>query len=750
MIRKSNPVNHFYRLGLCILFLTIITLVIAAPVKAEGPVRFFGYVVEENGIPVQNCCVTVNSGGQEGYFFKNTQTDNRGYYELILPFYPSYEFFVEGRDCGNPYSFKYIPEKNTVTVDKPGEMQVDFKLRPGANILIHAYDNNGNFLRNKDFQEKTFGEVFALNPEGLPHYAVYHPIHDSSSILGRQLKGDVDLAIPAFVIPPQTKYDIYALWEVPEFGKIILSADNGGKGYSLDKQGEELVLNFNYEAAKSKTAALQRDLDLLQSQGYAITGSIRDGLASGISHLTAAEKILESSEDMKSAVRELNLSLKNTLLAHEQLNMGKAQADIEKYRKGNIKIRVVDGVGKPIGGCSIVFRQTGHDFVFSAVPMRPEYANTMKEAGINRTFAGFGFGTIEPEPGRFDWSSADGQINSPLREGFELTPNLGWLFFHGWGDDREINCPRYLDGMSFEDVKKTVYNHMYATAHRYKGKIDIWNALFEICPTWSNEFNWTWNQKLEIFKAAAWAIKAADPEAKILSKDAALPYMRHMGWSCYEPAALDKTANWIPFSEFIALAGEKQIPIDIIALELPSSGVDMYQTGIPNIHPALDMTYLSALLDDYARFNKSIFIMDYHVPSTQAEGSCWWHKPWDEQVQAEYAEKSYTIAFSKPLVQGIEWGTGIDDGLAAEHGSLSSGLLYADFKPKPAYFTLKKLIDSWTTTGTGKTDKEGKFNLRGFAGDYDLVLKTPGGRTREMKIHINEQFDSEMTVKISR
>jgi len=717
--------------------------------SAEQSIKLFGYITEDADAPVRNSCVTVNYSDQSGASFKNTHTDENGYYELTVPYHSSFEFFVEGRECSDPYLFNYIPKKKTVFVDKPADVQVDFRLKPGANIIIHAYDSNGNLLRNKDFEEVTLGEVFATNPDDLPHYAVYYPIQDSYSIsIGS--KGNIDLAIPAFIVLPQTPYKIHILWEVPEFGKVILSADNEGEGYSLESKGEELILNFNYEVAKSRVAMLQRDHDLLKSQDYNISSSVVDGLNLGKEHLEIAEQYLveDSDPDMKNVVEELNLSLKHSLLALEQLYLNRAETDIEKYRKGAAKIKVVGEAGEPVGDCSISFKQTSHDFLFASRLVNRRYVELLKLAGINCTNSDSFYGKVEPELGRFEWGSWDNDVKDKLDDCFKLIGNLGWLFFHGWGNTRDLACPRYLDDMSFQEVKEAVYNHMYKIANRYNGKIDIWNAIYETCGAWANAFNWTWNQKLEIFKAATSAIKTANPEARILSKDYGLPYTRYMSWDCYEPADLDTEAGWIPFSEFITLATEKQIPVDIIGLEMPGSGVDMYQTGSPNIHPALDLVFISTLLDQYSKFDKSIFILGYKVPSIQVEGSCWWHRPWDEQTQAEYVEQVYTIAFGKPLVKGIQW-EGVADDPTHSHGAISSGLLDADFSPKPAYFALKNLINSWRTDVTGKTDGQGEFEFRGFAGDYEMSLDTPEGRSFETIIHINEQQTNEITIEFT-
>jgi len=68
-------------------------------------------------------------------------------------------------------------------------------------------------------------------------------------------------------------------------------------------------------------------------------------------------------------------------------------------------------------------------------------------------------------------------------------------------------------------------------------------------------------------------------------------------------------------------------------------------------------------------------------------------------------------------------------------------------KPKPAYSTLKNLINSRTISDTGKTDEDGKFEFRGFAGDYELTLKTADGQSFSNVVHVSEQQTSEVTIE---
>ena len=57
------------------------------------------------------------------------------------------------------------------------------------------------------------------------------------------------------------------------------------------------------------------------------------------------------------------------------------------------------------------------------------------------------------------------------------------------------------------------------------------------------------------------------------------------------------------------------------------------------------------------------------------------------------------------------------------------GLVRFDFTPKPAYYTIQELFQHrWHTEGSAKTDAEGCADIRGFKGDYDVILEKNGCR----------------------
>ena len=686
------------RLLVSVIALALIPAGCPESVKAPYQVKLYGCVSDLSGTPIANCYINVSD---ENYVdLKNTYTNEKGYYELNIPRHELYHVWAGKTEH---YMFMYIPQTQITTSG-----QVDFNLRAGANIIINAYDEQGNLLRNKDFRESTHSKVFTTDLNNMPAYGYFGAVHDAQS------HWDWNLAIPAFIVSPQTPYKIHVQYEVPNFGKVMLSADNEGEGYSVSEQGGKMTLNLNYELAKSELKMLEKNGD----------STVTKDIKASAKHLKAAERYMSrKSPDMQNVVNELNLSLQHSLWAHEQVQLARAVADIEKYRKGNIQIKVVDAEGNPLNGATIDFAQTSHDFLFGAYPLGEngsydtKVADLMKEAGVNHSYITARRGIIEPYPGIFNWGNIDSyqKIEDQLEQGFNLIGALS-LWFYPNSDF----TPEYLKDMNFKELKEVVYNHMNTLAGRYKGKIDTWE-INEMNLAGANALNLSDEQKLEICQVFAKAVREANPQARVLNGACALSY---------------EFTDSIPFPELL----KSNMPADIIGLEFYYSGTNI--DGYPAL--GLDLSSISDLLDQYSTFGKPIYIKELSAPSVQTPNSSWWHQSWDEQTQAEYAKGFYTIAFSKPLVQAISWGWGISD---KDAFIVNGGLLDSNLNPKPAYFALKRLIDSWTTTGTGVSDSNGNYNLSGFAGDYNITVSTPDGHSFKAMLHVTEQKTSKFTIQ---
>lgn len=89
-----------------------------------------------------------------------------------------------------------------------------------------------------------------------------------------------------------------------------------------------------------------------------------------------------------------------------------------------------------------------------------------------------------------------------------------------------------------------------------------------------------------------------------------------------------------------------------------------------------------------------------------------------EARQAEEVVRHYKTLLSHPAVKAITWWGMPDDGWL----HAPSGLVRADFSPKPSYEALKSLIKGawWLEPTEMATDSDGRLRFNGFLGDYEM------------------------------
>ena len=93
------------------------------------------------------------------------------------------------------------------------------------------------------------------------------------------------------------------------------------------------------------------------------------------------------------------------------------------------------------------------------------------------------------------------------------------------------------------------------------------------------------------------------------------------------------------------------------------------------------------------------------------------------------------MSFGHPSIVSINW-WGFSDRAIWRPGG---GLLTEEYKPKPVYSRLRKLIhEEWKTNIDTVTDSNGEVKFRGFYGKYEIVLETDTGRSYSFDIHVRE------------
>jgi endo-1,4-beta-xylanase len=699
----------------------------------QGEVIVHGTVTDTESKPIEKAEIYISDANYKPVTRVNT--NQSGNYQVSLTAGDYFHLYTGVLSQVNKYNFAYVPQTRGITPKAGADNRADFKLWPGATIVINAYDDNGNLIRNKRFREITGANSYATSLNNLPKYSSFEAIHDAIS------NWQWDQAIPAFVVIPNTLYKFNVNWEIEGFGKVILTIDNECVGYTCKLQSDRLELNFNYESAKSKMYALQADYLTLKGSGAVIPEDIVNKISQAESYLKSAEAFLakKPAADMKSAVHDFNQCLRLAFWAHEEVNIEQAKYDINKYRKGDVRILVTDAGGKPIPDCRITYNQNSSDFLFGANPLgadgsySQDYDVLLKSAGINYACITCRWGRLQPVSGLFDWDNIDNfqKLNTLHDDKYNLTGTLSLWTFRNPSVGYDF-CPAYLDNMDFPQLQDAIYKYIYALSDRYKNKIDTWE-MNELNLPWSNALNLTIDERVTLAETFCRAVKDANPRARVLMNSSALPFEYNLS----DYYIFDN----VPTPYFIDLLKLQKTPVDIIGLEFYYSGV----TG-ENTSPAgLDMALIADLLDQYGQYNLPIYVEELSAPSKQLPGSAWWHSNWTEDTQAEFLMDFYTIAFSKPMVHAINWSWGVSD---RESYMVYGGLLNKDLKPKKSYYALQQLLKSWKSNGSGKTDTNGKLGFRGYGGEYDIECTGTDGTVIKSTLHVYEQQENDLTLII--
>lgn len=660
-----------------------------ADVREHGMIR--GRITDRAGKPIPDCYVTVSNERHDRVGEARTAGDGR--YSIKVQ--PAARHTVWA--CKDPgMLFGHVPQTKTAI----GET-TDFRLEAGANIVLAAYDEDGNRLNNGRFREGVVHRVYATDLSDLPAPGFFTAVHHAAS------NWQWDRAHPAMVVHPGKRYKLFVRWQFAGVGDLLYAMDNGGEGFQLESAGSVLEINVNREVARSALAELRR---------HPLSGTVSSAIRDSAVEMNAGETALtESPPDLRRAVRAFNRSLARSLRAQEDAELQLAQTNIERNRKGVLELRLVREDGSPLQGALVRYQQTKSEFAFGAHPLGargsydPRLAAIMREAGFNQSAVTVRWGLLEASPGKFDWHNVDSfqGLSQQVDQGYQLFGALS-LWFTA---NRDFSPP-FLRDRSVPEVKGQVYRFARQLAERYAGHIDTWE-LNELNLASANSLGLDWLQRIEVGREFVRAIKDGNPKARILMGSTALPFE-------------------FPDSEALDDLLRSEIPSDIIGLEFYYAGVNTDGHSMPGMSTAM----VSRFLDHYAKFGKPIVVKEVSAPSTQVPGSSWWERPWTQDAQAEFARKFYTIAFSKPLVRGVTWSWGVTD---PDAFIVSGGLVDRDLQPKKAYYALASLLGGWKTSGSGVTDGEGRLTIRGFGGEYRVTVAPGDGAPRSVTERIDER-----------
>ena len=465
-------------------------------------------------------------------------------------------------------------------------------------------------------------------------------------------------------------------------------------------------------------------------------------------NVTSTVSVVGASEPVASALAKGGVSYLGTedtypsylhlLSQSDRAEVDRAKANIERYRKSNVTITVLDNSGIPLEGVEIAFNQTDHNFLFGFQDFEPFLfgsASMMKQAGFNLFVATPYWVNVECRQGVFKWDSALGpqRLEQIRSMGFKIKvhPVVYYASFN-IPAFLKTATPTQLKSETLVFVSELLRNIPYANIYELSNEDNRENMRGGL----------SIEEYIHLLKQVSQMIRTVQKSTTITC-NTAYTFGEEggpVGYFLPDMSPLD----WYKF-----LISER-VDFDAIGVQFRPAYYAEWQVEHNRV-PAL--TEVSQKFDQFAALGKRIHITEFQLPSKQtAELKRYGNSDWNETMQAAYVEGFYTLMFSKQATDSIVWWF-IQSCLPVpdeEFEPRPFALGTSQMTAKASYYTLKSLITSrWSTRGLGLTDAHGNLRYRGFGGAYALSI-THRGLTKKVDICVADGVSTSYRITFDR
>ncbi len=435
----------------------------------------------------------------------------------------------------------------------------------------------------------------------------------------------------------------------------------------------------------------------------------------------------------------------NNFLKYKEETELRVNYGIEQHRKGNFKIAVVDKEGKPVKNAKISLTLKKHEFKFGAnIFMLDELENDEKNEKYKKYFADlfnmatlpFYWKELEPEKGKQRYDKDSPKIYR------RPAPDLCMEFCEKHGIEPREHAlaydwifPDWIKELPVDEAKREFGRRCKEISERYADKI----PTIEV----TNECYWEFNECSSEYVQndfIEWSFKEAEryfPYNELVIND-----WTGIVWS-------GAPTNRIGYYMQIERALAKGARIDAIGMQYHMFHKKENEITSTTSNKYYNPRHLYKIMDKYSELNRPLQITEVTIPAYSYEAE-------DEQIQAEIIRHLYRIWFSHENVEQIIYWNLVDGYAAfAEQGDFTAGenyyrggLLRFDLTPKPAYYTIKDLIEKeWHTQTEVVTDENGFAYFKGFYGDYTAKLEN---EEFTVKAYKKLPLDNEYNKKIAK
>ncbi len=425
----------------------------------------------------------------------------------------------------------------------------------------------------------------------------------------------------------------------------------------------------------------------------------------------------------------VNKAIEGYRKSYEAL-LPKINADIEKYRKGNFSIKVVNQAGDPVAA-TVKVEQRKHlfDFGTSALMLgnmgdkEMEYRNAVSNL-FNFITTTFCWSAMETEPGSYRFEEGCEEIyrRPPSDRVLSFAKENGMkakgqpLFCGRW-------CPDWVP-QDLDELKRRWVIFVKEVAKRYDGEyriFDVVNESYQTEGTWKN-MKWL---PISVGEFVKWMLETA---GEIFSDGCVMER--------------NETTR-VNYGEYADLYYEENKKLLEEGVRLDSIGFQFhFFNGESCMKNLISSDGVASLENIYAAYHKMstlgipLYITEITIPSvyegmTACQG---------EALQAELLETLYRLWFSIPNMKGIIYWN-IKDGDAWKNEGDCLGCLIDEYmRKKKSYYALEHLIKrEWNTCVTSATNSDGVLNFSGFYGDYTVTISAD---SKEKKT-LGHSFDKE-------
>ena len=364
-----------------------------------------------------------------------------------------------------------------------------------------------------------------------------------------------------------------------------------------------------------------------------------------------------------------------------------AEARIEKIRKGDLSIAVVDVQGHPVSGAKVTITMKRHAFGWGSAVTAQNILRQDADGDKYRSIIEKNFTRVVFE-NDLKWENWDNPSNHRgiieaadwlLARNIEIRGhNLIWPSWKNTPGDLQT-----LKGNT-EALRHRINSHFQNEVSTMKGRLVDWDVINEPYDNHDVMDVLGDNEMITWFKLA----RSFDPDVHMYLND----------YSILSAGGLDKK-HQDHFEKTLRFLKDGGAPIT-------GMGMQSHFGGTPT-----SPERMLSILDRYAAIGLEISITEHDIDTD------------DEQLQADFTRDFLTTVFSHPSVVAVlTWGF-----WEKSHWRANAAYYRSDWSITPAGQAWLDLVArKWKTNIIAETDMNGLIRTRGFLGDYKITVTHDG------------------------